>query len=111
MSECNFIETTNIYSNLNDQMKFRWNEINKIQDYFNSEIQEKKIMSKKLSKYITASEYIEKTLIVLSTTSGGVSNISFGNVIGVPAGIASARFTFVFFENKKNKERFKNNKK
>ena len=32
---------------LSDQMKFRVNEINKIKDYFNSEIQERKRMSKK----------------------------------------------------------------
>ena len=41
-------ETTNIYSNLSDQMKFRLKEINKIEDYFNTEIQERKSMSKKL---------------------------------------------------------------
>ena len=37
---------------LNDQRKFRLNEIYKIKDCFNSEIQERKTMSKKLSKYI-----------------------------------------------------------
>ena len=54
MSEFNSIETTNIYSSLNDQTKTRLNEINKIKDFFNSEIQERKIISKKLSKYIAA---------------------------------------------------------
>ena len=58
MNECNSIQTpTNPHSNLDaiplsDQTKFRLNEINKIKDYFNSEIQERKAMSKKLSKYI-----------------------------------------------------------
>ena len=37
--KCNSIEATNTYSNLCDQTKFRLNEINKIKDYFNSEIQ------------------------------------------------------------------------
>ena len=46
MSEFNSIETLNKYSNLSDQTKFRLNEINKIKDYFNSEIQERKIMRK-----------------------------------------------------------------
>ena len=82
-------------SNLSDQTKFRLNEINKIKDNFNSEIQEKKTMSKKLSKYITAFDYIGKTLIVLSATRAGVSIISFASVIGLPAAIASASFTFV----------------
>ena len=81
---------------LSDQTKFRLNEINKIKDYFNSEILEKKKMSKRLSKYIAAFYYIDKTLIVLSATSGGVSIISFTSVIGVPAGLASASFTLVF---------------
>ena len=53
-------------------------------------------MSKKLSKYIAAFDYIDKTLIVLTATSGGVSIISFASFIGVPAGIASANFTLVF---------------
>ena len=48
MNELNSIER---YSNLNeiplsDQTKFRLNEVNEIKDYFNSEIQERKTMSK-----------------------------------------------------------------
>ena len=53
-------------------------------------------MSKKLSKYIAAFDYIEKIFIVLSTTSGGISIIFFTSVIGVPVGIASASFSLVF---------------
>ena len=81
---------------LNDQKKFRLNEINKRKDYFNSEIQARKAMSKRLSKYIAAFDYIHETLIVLSKTSGGISIISFTSVIGVHAGIASASFTLIF---------------
>ena len=62
----------------------------------NSEIQERKKTSKKLSKYIDAFDYFDKSLIVLSATSGGVSIISFASVIGVPVGIASASFTLAF---------------
>ena len=54
MSTCNSIETINIYSSLNDQTKIRLDEINNMKDHFNSEIQERKLMSKKLSKYIAA---------------------------------------------------------
>ena len=98
MNGLNSIET---HSNLNEillsnQTKFRLNEINKIKDYFNSEIQERKTMSKKLSKYIAASDYIDKTLIVLSATGGGVSITFFTSVIGIPAGLASASFTLAF---------------
>ena len=82
--------------NLSDQTKFRLAETNQIKDYFNSEIQEIKIMSKKQRKYIAAFDYFDKTLIVLSATVGGISIISFTIVIGVPAGLASARFTLIF---------------
>ena len=47
-------EVTNTYSNLSNETKFRLNEINKIKDYFNAEIQERNIMSKKLRNYIAA---------------------------------------------------------
>ena len=53
-------------------------------------------MTKKLSKYIAAFDHIDKTLIALSATSGGISIISFTSVIGIPAGLASASFTFIF---------------
>ena len=64
MNKLNSIKT---HSNLNlsDQTKFRLNEINKIKYYFNSEIQERKTMSKKLSKCIAAFDYIDKTLFYL----------------------------------------------
>ena len=57
-------EITN--SNLSSRTKFRLNKINEIKDCFNSDIQERKVMSKKLSKYIAVFDYIEKTLIVIS---------------------------------------------
>ena len=53
-------------------------------------------MSQKLNKYISAFDYFDKTLIVLSATSGGTSIISFSSVIGAPAGIASASLGLVF---------------
>ena len=95
MNKPNLIKT---HSNLNlsDQIKFRLDEINKIKDYFSTEILERKTMSKKLSKYIDAFGYTDKTLIVSSVTSGGISIISFTSIIGVPAGLTSASFTLIF---------------
>ena len=40
-------------------------------------------MSKKLSKYNFAFDYINKNLIVLSVRIGGVSIMSFASMIGV----------------------------
>ena len=81
---------------LNDQKKFRLNEINNIKDYFNSEIQEGETISKKLIKSIASLDYMDKVLILLSATSGEVSIISHASVTGIPAGIISSSFTLVF---------------
>ena len=81
---------------LEDQTKYRLNEITKIKDHFNSEINQRKSCIKKLSKYVTTFDYKDKILIVLSATSGGVSNISLTSVAGAPVGIASASFTLSF---------------
>ena len=47
-------------------------------------------------KYVTTFDYIDKILIVLSATTGGVSIISFTSITGAPVGIASASFTLFF---------------
>ena len=53
-------------TNLTDQTKFRLNEISKIENYFNLEINQRKSCSKKLGKYVAAFDYTDKILIVLS---------------------------------------------
>ena len=53
-------------------------------------------MTKKLSKYIPAFDYINKILIVLSATSGEISIASFASMIGMPVGIASTSFSLAF---------------
>ena len=83
-------------TNLTEQTKFRLDEISKIENCFHQEINQRKTCSKELSKYATAFDYIDKVLIVLSATSGGVSIILFTSVNGAPVGIASASFTLVF---------------
>ena len=81
---------------LSDQTKFLLSEIIEIEHYFYQEINQQKSYSKKLNKYVTIFDYTDKILIILSTTSGGISIISFTSIIGVPAGIASASFTLIF---------------
>ena len=61
--------------NLSEQTKFWLDEISKIENYFIEEINQRKSYSQKLNKYITAFDYIDKILAVLSVTSGGVSII------------------------------------
>ena len=82
--------------NLSEHTKFPLSEIIGIENYFQQEINQRRLYSKKLSKYVTAFDYIDKVLIVLSATSGGVSIISFTSFVGAPAGIASASLTLIF---------------
>ena len=82
--------------NLSEQTKFRLDEISKIENYFIEEINQRKSCSQKLNKYITTFDYIDKILVVLSGTTGGVSIISFTGIILAPVGIASASFTLFF---------------
>ena len=81
---------------MTDQTKFRLNEISKIKNYFNSKINQRKNASKKLSKYVSDFDYIDKVLIVLNTTSGGVCIIFSVSVLESPVGIADASFTLIF---------------
>ena len=53
-------------------------------------------MSKRLSKYIAFRDYVDKSLIVLSATSGIISIASFATVIGTLIGIASASLSLAF---------------
>ena len=96
MNESNSIETYNLtVIPMNDQTKFRLNEINKIRDYFNSEMQEGKAISKKLSKYIAAFDYADKVFIVLSESFGTLSIVSHATVVGIPVGFQGASLTVV----------------
>ena len=81
---------------LSDQTKFRLSEIMGIENYFYQEINQQKSCSKKLNRYVTIFDYIDKILIILSVTSSGISIISFASAIGLPAGIASVCFTLRF---------------
>ena len=74
MNKCNSIEAIDKI-NLSEQTKFRLDEISKIENYFIEEINQRKSCNTKLSKYIAAFDYIEKNLVILSGTIGGVSSI------------------------------------
>ena len=53
-------------------------------------------MSKRFSKYITSLDYFDKSLIVLSVTTGSISIASFVTVIRSPVRIVGATFCLVF---------------
>ena len=82
--------------NLSGQAKFWLSEIIDIESYFDQKINQRKLCSKILSKYVTAFDYIDNILIVLSATSSGVCIILSVSVAGAPVRIASASFTLIF---------------
>ena len=86
----------NEISELKDLTKYRLDEINKIKEYFNAEIKERKDIVKKISKYISAFDYAEKVFITLSASFGTLSIASYGKVVGITAGIAGASLTLIF---------------
>ena len=56
-------------------------------------IKDEKLNSKKLIKYEAAFDYIDKILIVLSSTSGGISIISLTSIVGAPVGNVTLVFS------------------
>ena len=89
MNNLNVIELTNAN-------KYRLDEINKIRDYFNNEIKERKDINKKLNKYLVSFDYLDKIVFTLSTSFGTLSIASYASVVGIPAGITGASLTLVF---------------
>ena len=76
--------------------KYRLDEINKIRDYFDNEIKERKDIIKKLNKYLVSFDYLDKIFITFSASFGTLSIASQATVIGIPACITGASLTLIF---------------
>ena len=85
----NIIELTNVN-------KYRLGEINKIRDYFNNEIKERKDIIKKLNRYLVSFDYLDKIFIALSASFGTLSIASYASVVGTSAGIAGSSLILIF---------------
>ena len=59
-----------------------------------SEIRERELMSKNISKCIASFEYFDKSLIISSVATGSISTVSLATAIGV--GIVSASCSLAF---------------
>ena len=90
MNNLNVMELTNTAN------KYRLDEINKIRDYFNNEIKERKDIIKKLNKYLVSFDYLDKIFITLSASFGTLSIVSYTSVVGTPAGISGSSLTLIF---------------
>ena len=81
---------------LADISKYRLDEINKIKEYFDNEIKERKDIIKKLNKYVVSFDYLDKIFITLSASFGTLSIDSYAAVVGVTVGIAGSSLTLIF---------------
>ena len=91
------VETTrNIYPQWNIGIQFRLNEINRIKTRFVVEIHEREILRYTLWKYIAALDYFDKTLLVFSTKSCGVSISSIATVFDASIGTTSTSLSLKF---------------
>ena len=81
---------------LTDVNKYRLDEINKIKEYFDNEIKERKDIIKKLNKYLVSFDYLDKIFITLSASFVTLSIASYAAVVGIPVGIAGSSLTLIF---------------
>ena len=94
----NIIELTDTAKLISSERvnKYRLDEINKIRDYFDNEIKERKDIIKKLNKYLVSFDYLYQIFITLSASFGTLSIASYASVAGIPAGITGASLNLVF---------------
>ena len=85
----NNLELTNVN-------KYRLDEINKIKEYFDNEIKERKDIIKKLNKYLVSFDYLDKIFITLLASFSTLSIASYASVLGLPVGIAGSFLTLIF---------------
>ena len=91
-----YLKMNNIIKLIDTANKYRLDEINKIRDYFNNEIKERKDIIKKLNKYLVSFDYLDKIFIALSASFGTLSIASYTSVVGTPASIADSSLTLIF---------------
>ena len=86
MNNIRVADTSALHLKLTDVNKYRLDEINKIKEYFDNEIKERKDITKKLNKYLVSFDYLDKIFITLSASV----------VVGIPVGIAGSSLTLIF---------------
>ena len=88
--------TSALHVELTDVNKYRLDEINKIKEYFDNEIKERKDIIKKLNKYLVSFDYLDKIFITLSASFSTLSIASYATILGLPVGIAGSSLTLIF---------------
>ena len=78
---------------------YRLNEISKIKDYFDEEIQYQQFLTNKLSKYLTVFDYSNKILTVVLTVLSGTNifnNVINKQLLGLITSVFSLSFSLSF---------------
>ena len=96
MNNLSVCDTSVKHLKLTDVTKYRIDEINKIRDYFNNEINERKDIIKKVNKYRVSFDYLYKIFIALSASFSTLSIASYSTVIGLPVDISGSSLTLRF---------------
>ena len=81
---------------LTDINNYRLNKINKVKDYFNDKINERKNIIKKLNKYVVTLDYPDRIFITLSASFGTLRVTAHSTVLGIPLGITGASLSLLF---------------
>ena len=81
---------------LTDVNGYRLNQIDKIRDCLNNEINERKNVIKKLNKYIVGFDYLDKIFIALSASFGTLSIASHATIVNIHAGIIGSSLNLIF---------------
>ena len=96
MNNISVADTSGLHLELTNVNKYRLDEKNKIKEYFNNDIKERKDTIKKLNKYLVSFDYLDKIFITLSASFGTLSIASYAAVVGIPVGIAGSSLTLIF---------------
>ena len=92
MNSLSVADTSALHVELTDVNSYRLNQIDKIKDYFNNEINERKDIIKKLNKHLVSFDYLDKIFITLSASFGTLSIASHATIVG----IANTSLTLIF---------------
>ena len=90
------LKLNKINTNISNEQQLKLNKINEIKDYLLTEIRERELISKNISKYISSIEYCSKSLFFLSVVASSISIASFATAIGALAGILRASCSLAF---------------
>ena len=83
--------------NFEDQTNYRLNQISKIKDYFNKEIEYQQSLTNKLNKYLTIFHILSKIITVFLTVFSSTNIFAHNKKKKKLLGLISSIFSLLFF--------------